>query len=943
MSSSSCDAGEDVLGRQVVGEPLAEGAEEVRLLDVLLAVEDGGSWGHLTEHSPTARPTRSRSHRRCRFADAQLGRARQDGIAALCRSCRSVDRVPRDRACRHALPDRVAVFAGSDPALLAAGAGILAMSEGIAPGRHRTSAPTDRARGIMNMDLGLARRAARRAAGRRRCARPATAGPARTLPPAVRQPRPVPACRPSRHRVRYQPVTETHTQVCYRPVYQTVMEQETYTTYQPVLRARTTREHRTRVQQAGHRVLRRPGQPYTVCKPVYEKHVQEQRYTTYRPGGPGVPGRDPVPHLPAGLRDSTCKTVPYTVCRPVVQEYQVAVPYTVCRPVYEQHVRTCCYTVHRPVRAGVPGRRCRTAPTGRSTSSTSASTATRSTGRWSRSYQVPVPYTTCRPVYEQHVREHRVHVPTAPWSQQLPGRGPVHDLPPGVRAARPRAPVHAPTAPVTERYQVPSRTRPTARSTSSTSVQVPVTRYPTGDGVPHRDAGSSYASEPVDDRTVREGLRRRVATRRSREYIPGPVVTRCVPAAGHVRLRPLHLHDAATAPARSSSSRCSAPARTVCKQGLGAAGGVPRRSRTARRSASRSARHGPGPGLPDRVLHEYADQCYTTCRMVPETCVRHETRTRCYTVPEEHVRQVPYTTCRWCPSSTSGTRPGSAATRSRSTTSATVPYTTCRMVPEHARPVRDAGSAATRCRRRRSATSRTPPAAWSREHARPLRDPAALLHGARDSTSSSVPYTTCRMVREHHVRYVTKRHCYTVPETHVQAGAVHDLPDGPRAARPVRDASGTASTVPEEHVRHVPYTTCRMVPESVLPDGPPVPDALRAGGEGPLRCRTRRARWCRSSSRRCVPQTTCTMEPYSRTYTTCRLVPVCVPVCDARVRAGGCPTCPPACDWKQRLLPEAVRHVKRLQQQPGGSAGTCCTSRSGLAVNPVGRRRFAVV
>ena len=43
------------------------------------------------------------------------------------------------------------------------------------------------------------------------------------------------------YRVRYQPVTETHSEVCYRPVFHTVMEQECY----------------------------------TVCRPVYEQHVCE--------------------------------------------------------------------------------------------------------------------------------------------------------------------------------------------------------------------------------------------------------------------------------------------------------------------------------------------------------------------------------------------------------------------------------------------------------------------------------------------------------------------------------------------------------------------------------------------------------------------------------------------------------------------------------------------
>ena len=53
--------------------------------------------------------------------------------------------------------------------------------------------------------------------------------------------------------------------------------------------------------------------------------------------------------------------------------------------------------------------RSRTRPAGRSTSST-PSTATPSTGRWSRALP-GMCRTPCRPVYEQHVREHRARPP----------------------------------------------------------------------------------------------------------------------------------------------------------------------------------------------------------------------------------------------------------------------------------------------------------------------------------------------------------------------------------------------------------------------------------------------------------------------------------------------------------------------------------------------------
>src|SRR4029453_11055476 len=44
-------SGEDVLRRQVIGESFTNSAEEVRLLDVLLAIEDGGG-GHTLEPTP---------------------------------------------------------------------------------------------------------------------------------------------------------------------------------------------------------------------------------------------------------------------------------------------------------------------------------------------------------------------------------------------------------------------------------------------------------------------------------------------------------------------------------------------------------------------------------------------------------------------------------------------------------------------------------------------------------------------------------------------------------------------------------------------------------------------------------------------------------------------------------------------------------------------------
>ena len=76
--------------------------------------------------------------------------------------------------------------------------------------------------------------------------------------------------------IRYQPVTETHTQVCYRPVYHTVMEQQCYTCCKPVYEQHVC-EHRYTVCKPVTEWYEEQ-QPYTVCKPVYEQHVCEKRY-----------------------------------------------------------------------------------------------------------------------------------------------------------------------------------------------------------------------------------------------------------------------------------------------------------------------------------------------------------------------------------------------------------------------------------------------------------------------------------------------------------------------------------------------------------------------------------------------------------------------------------------------------------------------------------------
>ena len=105
------------------------------------------------------------------------------------------------------------------------------MSEGIAPGRHpRQSAPRS-GRVCYESESVVAPRPARRAVGQP--AKPVLHSAASAPIPPLKSSGSDQCAMPAvKHRIRYQPVTETHTQVCYRPVYHTVMEQECYTCLQ---------------------------------------------------------------------------------------------------------------------------------------------------------------------------------------------------------------------------------------------------------------------------------------------------------------------------------------------------------------------------------------------------------------------------------------------------------------------------------------------------------------------------------------------------------------------------------------------------------------------------------------------------------------------------------------------------------------------------------------
>ncbi len=116
-----------------------------------------------------------------------------------------------------------------------------------------------------------------------------------------------------------------------------------------------------------------------------------------------------------------------------------------------------------------------------------------------------------------------------------------------------------------------------------------------------------------------------------------------------------------------------------------------------------------------------------------------------------------------------------------------------------------------------------------------------------------IPYTTCHMVTENHVRYVTQRRCYMVPEVKVQCIPYTTCKMVPEEHCEVVKCR-RCHMVSEEKVQCIPYTTCHMVPEE--------------------HCKL-------------VPTTVCKLEPECYTYKVCRQVPVCVPTCE--------PVCPPPC------------------------------------------------
>ena len=260
------------------------------------------------------------------------------------------------------------------------------------------------------------------------------------------------------------------------PGLQDLLQPETYTTYRRCRR-------RTCVAEK-----------YTVQRPVTEYFDTVRTYTVQRPvlrdapatavlhrdaaGHPDLPGGDPVLHHAAGLRAARTAGL-YTSAAgragipgrdPVLHH---AAGLRAARP-------TCTYTVNRPV---------------------------------VQEFQVPVTYCVNRPVYEQHVRGDPVHDLPRRAVQPYTVADPVLHVPQaGLRAARPRAPLHH--LPHRD-AAVPGRDpvlRLPSRCTSSSRTASPVTTYRTRSITSPQHAGELRRRS----RSSRSGSRRSApgATRR---------------------------------------------------------------------------------------------------------------------------------------------------------------------------------------------------------------------------------------------------------------------------------------------------------------------------------------------------------------------------------------------------------------------------------------------
>ena len=352
--------------------------------------------------------------------------------------------------------------------------------------------------------------------------------------------------------------------------------------------------------------------------PVYQQHVRECRYMTYRQHVAGIPGAGALDDLHAGLRAARARM-----------------------PLHGARSRA-----GRNTRCRCAGRR--TAP---STSSTRSWCRTRSIIARSSSYQVPVKWTTCRPVYQQHVKD----VPCVTYRT------------------------------VIEQCEKVVKTLPHGAGGHREADQGAVRRMEDGEALhPGRDGDASAAASRArgcfDPCTCRC------------RWCPGETVTAKCSMPG-----PLGLQEGVVpARGRSARSRCCkmVPQRALPRREVqrlpGGAECTTREGSATRPAAWCTEEHCkmvtcqrcvvvpevqqcrkvcwttcqmvPRGALQDGDLQDAASWCreqcvqqipYTTCRMVRQQHCKMVTQRSCITIPEEKVRARSRTRpAGWCPSST---------------------------------------------------------------------------------------------------------------------------------------------------------------------------------------------------------------------------------------------------------------------------------------------------
>ena len=159
-----------------------------------------------------------------------------------------------------------------------------------------------------------------------------------------------------------------------------------------------------------------------------------------------------------------------------------------------------------------------------------------------------------------------------------------------------------------------------------------------------------YVEEPVVTERVEKVCTGRFET--VTEYVPGPVVTRCVRLPGTCVFDPCTC-TSHYCPGPVVQQQVQCPGHTVCKKVW-----VPTEE--------------------CRIVRECKMVCKPVCETVQVPVCRKVCQHRDADLPARR-------SAAWCPSSACATKPARAATRFRKTKVCQMPYTTCRMVPEHVR------------------------------------------------------------------------------------------------------------------------------------------------------------------------------------------------------------------------------------------------------------------